>query len=1184
MLKNLTTMLGLLVLLSASLCGQMNRGTITGLLTDPSSAVVPGATVVVQNAGTGSRYETTTTETGQYTVPNLPVGEYEVIFTSPNFKKLVKTGITLGATQVLRIDATLEVGQVAESVSVTAEVPRIQSETREVGTSLDNQQLRDLPLSFAGARSPEIFAYKIAPGVAGDFWQSSINGSMRFSKEVMVDGASATTQLGGDYTTGFVSVEAIGEFKVVTSGMSAEFGRSQGGLFNFVLKSGSNDLHGSAVGMLRNEAFNSNGFANNARGVRRPLDRRQLGGGSFGGPVYLPKVYNGRNKTFFYTAYERYRERNLGFGSPNRTVPIPDFYEGDFSRLLGPSTGQRDALGRDVLRGAIYDPGTFRRLDGGRWIGEMFPGNVIPRSRFSQVSQRVTNIMKQYYQPVVRQPDGQFALINNALFPIANAPVFDNHQFSLKMDQNITDKHKLTGSYSYAVKNRSTLADAGGIWAPGESDGGPFSAARSQRLGTTYARIAHDWIATPTVVNNITASFNWLHAPTLSRHVDVDGAKELGIRNLSTFGFPTINWGGGPFVGLTNLGDPTRAINNFIQWGLLDTVSWTRGKHFIKFGIDIRTNQLNNRATQGGGFNFAARGTAIPGEAFAGNLTGYSMASFLLGVVDSAGLNDPVTLGGRRKYFGTFIQDDFKVTSRLTLQLGLRWEFQPPMYEVNDQLSSWSPTARDPLSGLLGAYQFAGKCNSCTGRRYFGTRSFRDFSPRLGVAYRMSDKTTLRGGYGIFFAGDLFNGFNATPLGKATNVQAGGTFALAADPVQPWFGIFNWDNGFPTDRYVPPVFDPSWARANGPGMFDPNYGRTPYVQEWNLNVQREVWNKVVVDLGYIGNKSTGLWNGTLERLNQLPASVLTQYGRALNNPVRNAAEAATNGVAYPYAGFSGTVAGALRPFPQIIGIGTVNNFGATRGFANYHSFQITVNRQFGKGMSIYGNYVWSKNLSNTRSLMIGDNPGPLDYYNLALEKAVVEFDRRHVGKIFVDYQLPFGRGKALLSNAGKVTNLLVNGWSFSAILNYSSGTPLGFGGSFPLSGGWNGATNRANIVAGNLTVPFDKSKFNLLAPLDPANTFLNKGVYSDPAPLTLGTSAPRYDQARAFGIPNEDFSLHKNVFFGEKYRVQFRADMLNAFNRSVLGGIQTGITSPQFGQVTGIGGTRQVQLGLRLDF
>jgi hypothetical protein len=1164
----------------------MNRGTITGTVTDPAGAYIPGAKIVITNTATGVKSETMATDSGQYTVPNLTPGPYEVQVTAPSFKKLVRSNVELGATQILRIDGRLEIGQVSESVSVTAEVPRIQTDSREVGTSLANQEIIDLPLSFAGVRSPENFAFKITPGVNGNTWTSHVNGSMSFSKEVMVDGASAATQLGGDFTTGPVSVEAVGEFKVLTSGLNAEFGRSQGGVFNFVMKSGTNDIHGSAFGMLRNEALNANTFANNARNVKRPLDRKQIFGGSFGGPVVIPKLYDGKNKTFFYTAYERYRERSIGFGSPNRTVPIPDFYEGNFSRLLGGPTGQKDALGRDVLRGAIYDPATFAQTSGGRWIGEMFPGNIIPKSRFSSISQNVNGIMKQYYLPAIQNADGTYPLQNNALFPIANAPVFDNHQYSVKMDQNINDKHRLSGSLSWGVKDRSTLADAGGIWSAVEvDDGGPLSAARSQRLVTPYGRLAHDWVVTPSSVNHWTWSFNRLKAPTLSRHADIDGAGQLGIKNLSTYGFPSINWGGGPFISLTNIGDPAYTVNNYIQWGFLDTFSFNRGKHFFKAGVDFRTNQLNSQSTQGGGFAFAARATAIPNEPFSGNLTGYSFASFLLGIVDSASLNDPIKLGGRRKYLGLFFQDDFKATSRLTLQIGLRWEFQPPMYEVYDRLSSWSPFAKDPASGLPGAYEFAGDCQECTGNRYFGRKSYRDFGPRIGFAYRLTEKTTFRGGYGVFFSPDVFNNFGSTPLGKPTNVQAGGTFALAADNVNPWRGIFNWDAGMPTDRYRPAFNDVSWGNRNGPGMFDLNYGRTGYIQEWNLNVQQEIGRKVVVDLGYIANKSTGLQNGNLSRINQLPASVLSQYGATLNRPVRNEAEAAAYGIRYPFPGFAGTVASALREFPQIVGNATINNFGAPLGFASYHSFQATVNRQFGGDLNVYANWTWSKVIGNTRSLMIGDNPGPLDYYNLKLEKAILDYDQPHLVKAFIDYKLPFGRGKKFLGSANRAVDLLVGGWTVSGIVNYFSGSPLGYGGSFPLSGGWNGATNRAKIQAGEMLASgFKKSEFQLLSPSAAANTYLNKSLFSDPAPLTLGTSAPRYGQTRSFATLNEDIGIQKNFLFGEKYRVQFRGELLNAFNRSILGGIQTGVTNPLFGQVTGIGGNRQVQLGLRFDF
>lgn len=1183
--RHVFEVLSLALLCAGFIAGQMNRGTVTGVVTDPSGAVVPGVKIVVVNTATRLRVESLSNEAGQYSVPNLQPGPYAIEFMAASFKKFVRGGLDLGAAQVLRIDAMLEVGQVTDSVSVVAESPRIQSETREVATSISSREMADLPLSFANARSPEYFAYKLSPGVSGGFWTSHINGSVSFSKDVLVDGASATTQMGGDFSTGMISPEAIGEFKVIASGMSAEFGRSQGGLFNFVLKSGTNEAHGCALGILRNEGLNANSFSNNFNGIRRPLDRKQDFGFSLGGPVYLPKVYNGRNRTFFYVTYERYRERNFGFRAPDRTLPVPEFYAGDFSRLLGPVTGQRDASGRDVLRGAIYDPATFVRRTDGRWIGDMFPGNVIPQSRFSQVSRRVSEIATRYYLPTVRDASGRIALVNNSTFPVATAPVYDNHQFTVKADQSLTAAQRLSFSWTRSVKDRSVLADAGGPYAAGTSDGGPFSSIRSQYLGPQYGRLAHDYILRPTVINHANLSFNYLSTITRNLNSGVNGARELGIRNLSTIGYPVINWGAGPIVGLANLGDPTYGTRYYMQWGYLDTVSFQAGRHFMKAGVDIRRNSLNVGGTAGGTLNFAPRATAIPGEPFSGNLTGYSMASFLLGVVDSAGLGDPTVLGGRRRYYAFFLQDDFKAAQRLTLQLGMRWEYQPPMFEVADRMSSWNPDKTDPVSGLKGAYDFAGKCKECTGKRSFGRRSLRDWGPRVGFAYRLTEKMTIRGGYGLFFVGDVFNGYAAVPLGKPQYVQWGGAYALAADPVQPWFGLFNWDNGFPTGRYVPPSYDASWGNRNGPARFDPNYGRTPYVQEWNFNVQREVWRRVVVDVGYIANKSTGLYNGELTRLNQIDPKLIPQFGRNLNNPVRNPAEAAANGIAYPFPGFSGTVASALRPHPQVVGNGTVGTFGAPVGFAHYHSLQVTVNRQFKKGLSVFGNFVWSKTLSNTASEQIGDNPGSMDYYNLKLEKAIVSYDQPRMFKAYVDYELPIGRGKAFLGGAGRLVNLLAGGWSMSAILNYFDGGPLGFGGSSPLPGAWNGGGNRANVAAGVMRAAgFNKDAFNFADLFSPGNTYLNKGLFSDPAPLTFGSSAPRYVQLRGFGTINEDIGIVKNIRFAEKYRFQLRGELLNAFNRHFLSGVNTGVNTPLFGQVTGVGGMRNIQLGARLDF
>jgi hypothetical protein len=321
-------------------------------------------------------------------------------------------------------------------------------------------------------------------------------------------------------------------------------------------------------------------------------------------------------------------------------------------------------------------------------------------------------------------------------------------------------------------------------------------------------------------------------------------------------------------------------------------------------------------------------------------------------------------------------------------------------------------------------------------------------------------------------------------------------------------------------------------------------------------------------------------------IDQLPVSVLSQYGRALNNAVTSPASAAANGIAYPYAGFQGTVASALRPYPQVQGNQTVNVYGSPLGFSTYNALEIVIDKRFSHGLTTYANYVWSKSLANDTSSMVSDNGGrPLDYYNLKLEKSVSANDVPHMFKAFVDYQLPFGKGKALLSGGGWVSNMLAGGWSVSSVLNYFSGTPLGFGGSGALSGGWNGAANRANISAGDLKASgFDKAAFQIVNTNLPSNTYLNKSLFSDPAPLTLGNSAFRLTQIRNFGTISEDLGLQKNHTFKEKYRFQLRAEFLDAFNRHQLTGINTTVTSPAFGQVTNVSGFRTVQVGTRFDF
>jgi hypothetical protein len=1155
---------------------QLDRGSIVGTVTDPSTAAIPGVKLEVRNAATGAVYTAETNETGQYSAPNLPAGPYIITFEANGFKKLVRSNLEVRVADTLRVDVRLEVGAVTESIEISAESPRLATDSPTLGTSLTTQALTDLPLDWSGTRNAASFAFKISPGVSGSEWTSHVNGSQSYTKDTLMDGASVTTYMGGAFSHVMVSTEALAELNVQTNGLSAEFGRSQGGIFNFGMKSGANEIHGSAYGALHNEDFNANTFSNKARGVNRALDRKQNFAFSFGGPVYIPKLYNGRNKTFFYVAYERYRERTLGFGSPSVTLPQPEFYNGDFSRLLGKALTSTDALGRQELTGAIYDPATFRQLANGAWVGDMFPGNIIPKSRFSAVSQKLNAISSAHYLPQVKDPSGQYPLTNNGYFPLATQPITDQHLISIKADHNISDKQKLSGSYSYDYKPWENN-DQGGMWDITDQFGGPLSKARWQRTIGQLARLNHDYTLNAHMLNHVTVNYNRFTNPSINTNVSVDGAATLGIANLHTTGYPYINWGGGPIVSLAQPGYPANNIGYNVSWGFMDTFNITHGRHFMKIGIEAHGYQLNSHPDTNPTFGFAARSTAIPNDSTAGNYTGYSFASYLLGIVDNASVQDPPVLGGRRYYYAGFFQDDFKVNSRLSLNLGLRWDHQPPAGEVVGRMAVWDPTITDPASGLKGAYAFGGSCNACTGKNYFGHNEYRDFGPRIGFAWRPFGNLTIRGGYGIVYSPDAANNYSGT------NVQSfpwTGAYRYSNDPITPWTGVFNWDSGLPLSGYQAPVWDRSFANTNSGGMsyIDPRYGNNPYVQEWSFNIQHDLFRKTFIDVGYVGTKATGLYAG-LNRINQIPWSAVQQYGTNLSASIKSAADAAKYGIPYPYAGFNNTLAAAIRQYPQIYGAGSFTTINGTDGFSSYNSLQVTVNRQVSHGLQIYSNYVWSKDMSNLN--------GPLDVNNRKNDRAVESFDIPHMLKAYVTYELPIGKGHALLGGAHGALNTLVKGWSFDVIANYFSGTPLGFSGTSPMTG-WNGGSNRANVAAGPIMLDtFDKSKFNLMNPSDPNNTILVKSAITDPGPLhMLGTSAARYTQARGFATRNEDVGLQKINSFGAegKYKFKLRVELLNALNRHTLGGISTSPTSTTFGQVTSVSGNRIGQVVARLDF
>jgi hypothetical protein len=1153
---------------------QVNRATISGTVTDSSGAVIPGVTVTVTGES-GLTFTGHTNTAGQYTVPSLPVGTYAAKFEIEGFKTFVRDKLTLQVSQTLRLDAELPVGALTDTVSVSGTPQLIQRETPDVGTTVTRDYLASLPLSMGGGRSPETFAYTLAPGVEGGTWTSRINGSPAFSKEVLLEGASVTTYLAGHFGESSVSMEALQEFKVQTSGLSAEYGRTGGGVFNFVMRSGQNQVHGTGFSTLRNEALNANTFLNNAAGRPKSRDRQSNYGGSFGGPVVIPGVYDGHNRTFFFVAAEKFRVRSYVYGAPNRSVPRLEMYDGDLSRLLTTTVVGTDALGRPIFRGAIYDPLTLRQVNG-VFVADPFPGNIIPANRISQISRRIGEIAKAHYAPI------NDSLTANNLFPTQNTPEFDQNQWSFKIDQVLSDRQRLSGSLARNTRPR-LLLDSGGIWDANDPIGGPLSTARRQVINSWLARVAHDFTISPTLHNSLILSFNRMVNPNRSAHVADGCGALLGISGVRQDGpCPRITWGAGPAgVSFDPIGDPQDDLQTYNSWGVANSLSWSKGRHFMKFGADIRGNQLNTRplGNLAGTFNFTAAQTGIPGV----NFVGHSFASFLLGGVNNASVGVPLGLAGRTSYYAGYAQDAFRVTPKLTLQLGLRYEYQPPAVEKDDRTSNFDLTLTDPLTGMKGAVVFAGHGAGRTGRRTFVASDKTNFSPRIGGVYAMTDRTSLRAGYGIFYGANVFNGFSSVPFTRGF----GGTDNIS-NPLAHT-SMFNWDGGYPS-AFVAAAIDPTSWRLGGVTHWDPGAGRIPLTHQWNVNVQRQVTQNLTVDIGYVGTRSSGIWVGDLANKNQLHPKYLS-FGPNLSTILRTDADAQRFGLpGLPYPAFAGgQLWQALVPFPHLArnGIG-LTTYNSPLGRSRYDSLQIAVNRRYANGLTVFGSYNFSRTIQNMESALRNDNGGrPLDYYNLDLEYSLGDFDQTHTGKFAVVYEVPVGHGRRFGGGMPGVLDAIVGGWTVSMIGNYASGTPLRFTGSAIPA--WNGRANRPDVRNPDrrtLLAGFDSSRFNAaaIAQGDYADhRYIAPGLIVDHAPFTLGNAAFALD-VREPSSRNEDISIQKTFRIGHQARMQVRGELFNAFNRHTFGGIVTNVLDARFGQITSVSGNRVGQLGVRVEF
>lgn len=1123
---------GLLSLFSlGALLAQSDRGTITGLVLDPGGAFVPNAKVEAVHTATGVKYSATSNEAGAFSLLQLPIGSYDLTSEATGFRRYVRKNIDIGIAQTLTLTISLQIGSVDETVEVTGGAPPIETTTSDIGTSVNRALVMDLPLAVSGnMRNPEAFIF-LAPGVTGDSSNTQINGSQSRAKEVLVDGVGSTSPESGGILFTYPSVEAIAEFKLVGSNFSAEYGRTGGGFEVFTTKSGTNEYHGSVFDYLRNDKFDARGFYAKST----PINRQNEFGAAIGGPVRIPKIYNGTNKTFFHFVYSGFRYRQ-GATTGLTSIPPSDFRTGNFSRLT-------DRSGKPML---IYDPSTTRSDGAGGLTRDAFPNNIIPQNRISPVS---ANILAQLPAP------SNGSVLNN--FLALGARTFDRDQVNIKIDHNLSDRHRING---FGYIGTQTALDPDNLPAP-------FTNALNNQYRSRWIRFSDDYVFSPSVLNHLTLGFTRELQSWNSLAADQGWPTKLGLTGVNTGAgnaFPYVTFSDGYATWGSTNGTKTvgQQANNVYQ--ISDAVSWIRGKHSFKFGGEARWSQTNGADFFGtqGNFSFNSLETAFPTAAGRAN-SGSSIASFLLGTVDRGQIN-VVNLvpGNRYRSFAAYFQDDWRVTRKLTLNLGMRYDLFLPRSESHNNMSSFDPTVPNPgAGGRLGALAFLGDGPNRSGMDTFADTNYKSFGPRAGFAYSLNDKTVLRGGYGIYYApGNATAGLRSSQ-GFTYGFNAQPVFATTDSGATP---AFNWSNGFP-DTYPRPAITPTVANGSAVNMIGRNDARPPYFQNWSLGMQRQIGTNVTVEGNYVGVKGTRLGNGLI-RLNELNPAYL-RYGDQLNRPV-----AQTPGVGLPYPGFTGSLAQALRPYPQYLDITNNSN---PNGNSTYHALQLKAEKRYSFGLTGLVTYSWSKSISDG-NVQAGGGPGGQTYYNRALEKAISTDDVPHALAISFLYELPFGPGRHFL-NKGGITGKLVGGWTFSGIQQYAVGKPLVLtaNNTLPLFN----STLRPN-ANGGVSRRLDNGSF------DPAtDRYINPAAFSVPSAYSFGTAARSYTDLRAPNMYNESWGAIKRTALTERLNLTFRAEFFNVFNRTVFAAPAANISGANFGVISAqANAPRQGQVALKLEF
>lgn len=1171
----LTLMLALALPAFAQLA--VTTAALGGTVEDSSGAVLPHATVTLASSERGILRTATTNAVGRYTFSQLPPSTYTLTVEAGSFSKYVQRGITLNAAQMATQDVTLTPGSVKQQVVVTSNASMLNTDSANISTDVNATQIVELPLNLRNiyglaTLNSSVSNNSESQNLLGGGGNSTDNADQDISFLNFSGGFFGTTGylLDGVWNTdpswGAVvyvpSIDDVQEMKVQNNSFTAQYGWSTGNVVNVTTKSGTSSFHGDMWEFYRNSALDANLWFNNFNNEpKESVDRNQVGV-AVGGPLHIPHLYKQRNKTFFFGLYE-----HLGLSTPligTFTVPDSQFRAGDFSELLGTQVGT-DALGRPIDSGQIYDPRSTRQITAGQvdsvtglvatrtgYIRDPIPNNnVAALGSFDPLGAK---LLAYYPQPTK-------AGLSNNFSQSATAPA-ESNEYSIRIDQNINDANRLYGRYSYKSEYKTNTPSFFG----NDNPAGPGNIKTNNRYSIAFG-YTHTF--SPTLTMNLTAGYEYWNQGSTGQSPNFQSTT-LGLPGYldqNTPEFPVFNIGSQSQLGSNNFNGTIPPLTSVA----VDFMK-SFGKHTLSFGYMFVNTQANFTGFPGTTLDFNGMFTTGPNPEVPTANTGNGLAQALLGVVDGGQTGQYLNPAITKRYNGWYIQDDYRPSRNLTLNLGLRYGYQgAPTYRHN-AASYFDADIPNQIGQLVGM-TLPGSLVFLTPdhRSVYDTR-YNNVAPRIGFTYQPVSKLVMRGGYGIFYTPVVF--FSTSAPGSVDGFSATTSVVATLDGVSP-------NPAVTTSNPWPEGFVPITGNSLG-GLQDIGYNVTsvfrhrasPYTQQYALGFEYLLTRNDSLNVAYVGNHGTHMSFGSLNR-SQLNPKYLSLGPSALDalvaNPFYGNINADQSGCGLNLQTIQ--YSHLLQPYPQYCNV--TENYPAA-GFDIYNSLQVTYNHRFRKGLNVLVSYTYSKFMDNTegtQSWAYKGNSGPANNYDLAAEKSVDAGDTPHSLVANYIYDLPIGRGKQIGSGMSRKEDAVVGGWEWSGIVTAKSGIPLGFSGNdIPSFGG-----NPRPDIVGDPDAIAHRS----------VHEWFNTGAFAYAAYGTFGT-APRFSsKVRAPDYVNFDTAIMKNWSLGEERRIQFRAELFNAFNHPQFYAPNTGYNgcdpnsgacASSFGQISSTFPSREIQL------